>query len=114
METQLICAVCSTPLTPPQRGPTPTYCSSTCRKRASRIRQAQAGPTTRIIPARAPARLPKPTRDDIARLLLELHGIEAGLRRAAAHCDEFRFRPMCSRIADAIRAAVDAEMSEEG
>jgi len=86
----------------------PVYCSHRCRQRALRRRKAEALAAVPIEPSAVPARQRNPTRDDIARLLVEASSLEAAFRFASGRA-EMRFRPMLSRVADAIAGALTQE-----
>ena len=55
-----------------------------------------------------PGRLRNPTVDDVARLVCFTAGLEASYRIAAERAD-YRLRPKCRRMADAIATALDEE-----
>ena len=109
----LTCQVCGVELTPPERGRMPTYCGSTCRSRASRARKWASSETVQVQPRAVPPRQRKPTVDDLTRLVVDAHALETAFRFAAEHAD-YKMRPMCSRIADAITVALDAEGLSHG
>lgn len=66
------------------------------------------GTVTKVEPRAVPVRQPKPTIEDITRLVVEAVGVEESFRFASERA-EFRLRPMCSRMADAIGDALDKE-----
>lgn len=101
------CLICNTPLTGKRRDA--RTCSDSCRKAAERRGLSSPRPLSeRIQPAAVPARQRKPSRDDLARLIVTAASLEASFRFAAAKAD-YRFRPMCHRIADAIARALTEE-----
>ena len=83
------------------------YCGKTCTKRASRERIARAE-AIRIEPSVAPGRQRKPTVNDVAEMFLTARGLETSFRFASKKVDP-RLRAACSRVADAIGAAIDSE-----
>lgn len=86
----------------------PTYCSSTCRTRASRIRANEQHPTARIAPKPVPRMARNVSRDQLAALILEAHALALSFHTASEKAD-YRYRPACQRIAEAIDAALSAE-----
>lgn len=108
------CPICSKPLTPATGTRPRVYCSGACRTEAYRRRKAVAfGPSRRVQPRAIPPRQRKPTVEDLTRLIVDAHALEAAFRFAAEHAD-YKMRPMCSRIADAITVALDAEGLSHG
>jgi len=87
----------------------PSTCSGRCRQAAYRRRKAADLSSTPIEPTATPVRQRNPTRDDIARLIVEASSLEAAFRFASGRA-EMRFRPMLSRVAEAIAGV----LSEEG
>jgi len=87
------------------------YCSGRCRKKGQRTgvatRRAPAY-AVQVMPAVVPKRQRKPSVNDIAHLVLDASSIEASFRFASTRAD-YRFRAMCTRMADAIGAALDQE-----
>lgn len=85
------------------------YCSDACRVAGHRAGLSSPRPfSERIQPTAVPASQRKPSRDDLARLIITAASLEASFRFAAAKAD-YRFRPMCHRIADAIARALTDE-----
>lgn len=72
------------------------------------MRVRRAAESERVQPAVKPAPMRKPTAEDVARLIAESASLEASFRFAADKV-EFRLRPLCARMADAIGAAIDKE-----
>jgi len=106
------CAVCGKPLDPGRRS-TARYCEGyRCRKAAQRlgIADSKTAPVefTKILPSAVPKRQRKPAIEDMTRLVMDAVALEASFRFASLKAD-YRFRPMCSRIADAIESALEQE-----
>lgn len=103
------CLRCDVPLTGKRKDA--LYCSAACRVAGHRagLSTPRATVTERIQPSAVPARQRKPSRDDIADLIVTAASLEASFRFAATKAD-YRFRPMCHRIADAIARV----LAEEG
>jgi len=103
------CIVCGTSLAG-KRSDAVT-CGDRCRKSAERNGLSKPRvpvKSRRIQPSRVPSRQRKPSRDDLARLICDTAAIEASFRFAATKAD-YRFRPMCARLADAIARALEQE-----
>lgn len=105
------CLRCDLPLTGKRKDA--LYCSAACRVAGHRAGLSTPGPgataADRIQPSAVPARQRKPSRDDIAGLIVTAASLEASFRFASTKAD-YRFRPMCHRIADAIARV----LAEEG
>ena len=104
------CLICGTDIS--DKRSQAIYCGNRCAKRASRAGVApgrhELQPSERVDPVKKPGRLRAPSRDDIAALLLELVSLEQAFRFAAGRA-EYRFRPLCTRIADTIAGLLDSE-----
>ena len=102
------CLRCNAPLTGKRKDA--RYCSPACRVAGHRAGLSSPRTTIaeRIPPSSAPSRQRKPSRDDIARLIVTAASLEASFRFAATKAD-YRFRPMCHRVADAIARALEEE-----
>ncbi len=103
------CKVCGRELSVKAHGPVPEYCTETSRCRTAAYRARKAGAEhPKIEPVSVPVRLRTPDVDDIAALVSETRGLEAAYRFASARAD-FRLRPMCTRMAEAIGEALSRE-----
>ena len=63
---------------------------------------------TRVQPVAVPTRQRKPTVEDLTRLVLDATSLESAFRFAAERAD-YRYRPICARMANAIGSALDDE-----
>lgn len=102
------CKVCGGKLVAPERGPMPQYCSSRCRMRAHRMRAAGFSDGTPVEPAPVPRVDRKPTLEDVVRLVVEARQLAGSFHFASERADH-KLRPMCGRISDAIKQALDEE-----
>jgi hypothetical protein len=105
------CLVCGAPLAANRRR-SARYCpGDRCRKAAQRkgiARSRDVVQLRKVQPAHIPGRQRKPSLEDLTHLVCDTAAIEAAFRFAASKAD-YRFRPMCSRLADAIGHALDEE-----
>lgn len=101
------CQVCGAELVAPERGPLPKFCSSRCRMRAHRMRKAGFDGVP-VEPSPVPEMRRKPSTEDIVRLVVEARQLSGAFEFASYRAD-FKLRPMCSRISEAISEALDKE-----
>lgn len=108
------CKVCGTSIEGKRRQA--VYCGPNCAKQAQRLglarTEVERKPAIPVTPSAVPRRQRKPSMDDIARLFVQALGVAAAFKFAATRAD-YRFRPMCTRMADAIIAAIESEGVEE-
>ena len=102
------CEVCGIGIEDKRKGA--RYCGGRCKKRAQRAGLARSAPvdSPKIEPSLVPRLTRKPSTDDIVRLVVAADSLEASFRFASLKA-EYRLRPMCARIADAIGSSLDKE-----
>jgi hypothetical protein len=109
MKRSLICLICRQPFEAVRSDA--RYCSRRCSKAAQRSGIARSGSEPvfeKVAPSPVPRLTRKPTINQLASLVVTTRGIAEAFRVAARKAD-VPLRPVCSRIADAIDAALDAE-----
>ena len=103
------CLICGEEI-PSDKRSDALYCSVSCRQKAYRVNRRHEQPPVHyehVVPV-PPGRLRNPSVEDVARLVCFTASLEASYRMAAERAD-YRLRPKCRRMADAIALALDEE-----